>query len=605
MKKIVLDIYNIIKSNFKSIFIFEIIYRIVSLTVLVRIFEIAVGYILKGSGNSYLNPKNIGTIFTNPLTYPVLIGMILILILVGAYEMAVLYEGFSAAATGSNTRITAMTFGGLKRFARMFYGKNLPVVALNALLLYGIQMINIYELSELSRRGSDIMKVIAGTKALRFMCVIIVAAAVAGIVITMFALCYQTYGDNTGKQSEEPSIYQKGRKFYQKRIFRLVCIFFAEMVTLTALFFLAYFICMVVVACFVVVFTPDKYEMILVDVLGRNIKMLLVFFNSVIASLVCVGSITGIFFHYEHEIKAEIPVNPGYKAAPWKKKMFKITGIVILVGTVVSIFDVVVNGNRTIDNIFGNVAITAHRGNSGEAPENTIPAMEKAIDSFADYAEIDVRETSDGEIVVMHDLSVYRTTGVRNNVSDMTLDEIEKLDAGSFYSREYAGTGVPTLREVLKECKGKINLIIEIKTNRKDSDDYIHNIIEMIKDMKMEEQCMFQSGTYSVLKEIKKEDLDLHTGYIVAAAYGDYFKDDNVDFFSINASYINQNNVDAAHGYGKAVLAWTVNNRLDMIRMKNYGVDGIITDYPALAREVIYENDDTQSLVSYIRMLMK
>ena len=76
MKKIVLDIYNIIKSNFKSIFIFEIIYRIVSLTVLVRIFEIAVGYILKGSGNSYLNPKNIGTIFTNPLTYPVLIGMI-------------------------------------------------------------------------------------------------------------------------------------------------------------------------------------------------------------------------------------------------------------------------------------------------------------------------------------------------------------------------------------------------------------------------------------------------------------------------------------------------------------------------------------------------
>lgn len=83
MKKIVLDIYNIIKSNFKSIFIFEIIYRIVSLTVLVRIFEIAVGYILKGSGNSYLNPKNIGTIFTNPLTYPVLIGMILILILVG------------------------------------------------------------------------------------------------------------------------------------------------------------------------------------------------------------------------------------------------------------------------------------------------------------------------------------------------------------------------------------------------------------------------------------------------------------------------------------------------------------------------------------------
>lgn len=216
-----------------------------------------------------------------------------------------------------------------------------------------------------------------------------------------------------------------------------------------------------------------------------------------------------------------------------------------------------------------------------------------------------MRETSDGEIVVMHDLSVYRTTGVRNNVSDMTLDEIEKLDAGSFYSREYAGTGVPTLREVLKECKGKINLIIEIKTNRKDSDDYIHNIIEMIKDMKMEEQCMFQSGTYSVLKEIKKEDLDLHTGYIVAAAYGDYFKDDNVDFFSINASYINQNNVDAAHGYGKAVLAWTVNNRLDMIRMKNYGVDGIITDYPALAREVIYENDDTQSLVSYIRMLMK
>lgn len=96
--------------------------------------------------------------------------------------------------------------------------------------------------------------------------------------------------------------------------------------------------------------------------------------------------------------------------------------------------------------IFHDTKITAHRGASREAPENTLAAFQRAIDDMADYIELDVQMTSDGYIVVMHDTSAYRTTGVAKNITDMTYEEVKKLDAGYWFSEKYRGERVPSLK---------------------------------------------------------------------------------------------------------------------------------------------------------------
>ena len=124
--------------------------------------------------------------------------------------------------------------------------------------------------------------------------------------------------------------------------------------------------------------------------------------------------------------------------------------------------------DNSVETLMGDMEITAHRGGARKAPENTISALEYSIECGADFAEIDVQETKDGELILLHDDSLKRTAGVSKNVWEMNLAQIRKLDAGTSFHKRFRGEKIPTLEEVLKFCKGKLDLNIEIKYNGKD-----------------------------------------------------------------------------------------------------------------------------------------
>jgi glycerophosphoryl diester phosphodiesterase len=109
------------------------------------------------------------------------------------------------------------------------------------------------------------------------------------------------------------------------------------------------------------------------------------------------------------------------------------------------------------------VMVIAHRGEHLKHPENTLPAIQAAIDAGADYFELDVRTTADGKLVIMHDDKVNRTTNGTGEVSDLTLAQIRSLDAGIKSSPEFAGTKVPTFDEALELAHGKINIYVDTK----------------------------------------------------------------------------------------------------------------------------------------------
>ena len=207
-----------------------------------------------------------------------------------------------------------------------------------------------------------------------------------------------------------------------------------------------------------------------------------------------------------------------------KKRLLALLIFLLLGMDIVVTYARIRNGGSVTLEHLGNLQITAHRGDSGNAPENTLPSVEKGIESAADYIEIDVQETLDGVVVLMHDSTLARTTGAKQSVSSLRYDQLKYLDAGEWFCPEFKGTPVPTLEEVLKICKGKCCLNIEIKGNKK-TPDLEQHVVDLIHKYDFTRQCVVTSVYKSSLIKVKNYDPEIMTGYILSSAYGRYFLD--------------------------------------------------------------------------------
>ena len=240
-----------------------------------------------------------------------------------------------------------------------------------------------------------------------------------------------------------------------------------------------------------------------------------------------------------------------------------------------------------------NASVTAHRGDDAHAPENTMPAFEKAVEAGADIIELDVRQTKDGVYVVMHDENLNRTANVRHKVGEVDYDYIRKLDVGSLYDRSYDGTRIPTLEEVLIFAKeNDVFLNIELKPADTDQ-NYVQGIVDLLHEYDFVDQCMLGSQSVAALREAKELDPDISTLYIMTMAFGDFAGMQGIDGFSIKHTYISNNMVSRIHAKGKKIYAWTVNNESDIKDLLLLDVDGIITDDPANTKEVISNANDS------------
>lgn len=227
--------------------------------------------------------------------------------------------------------------------------------------------------------------------------------------------------------------------------------------------------------------------------------------------------------------------------------------------------------------------ITAHRGYSAMAPENTLPAIGLAIEHGADYIEIDVQKTKDEVLVLFHDRTLKRMAGINKKISDLTYDELSTIDLGSTYDDLFEGTTIATLEEALLLTKGQVKLNIELKSSE---EDLGRLVVEMVESHGMLEDIVITAADYEAIKRVKEYDDEIVTGYITSALYGDVSEMEYADVFSLQSSFITADLVEDIHRHGKLVFAWTVNNLNEMKRLMELGVDNIITDYVEHTLEV-------------------
>ena len=226
------------------------------------------------------------------------------------------------------------------------------------------------------------------------------------------------------------------------------------------------------------------------------------------------------------------------------------------------------------------VSALAHRGYSKAAPENTLAAYGKAIELQPDFMECDVRQTKDGQVIVIHDKSVDRTTNGKGLVADMTMAELRQLDAGSWFGPEFAGERLPTLEEALDLAKGKTVLVIEIK--EAGSED---QVIRIIKSREMSGEVMICSFHYKVGVRMPALDPQMPFSPIIytdqtvgpdeAVRLADEAAAVNGAIFAVNYQAITPALVEATHSANMLLESWTVDSEDDMRRMVELGVDVI------------------------------
>ncbi len=236
--------------------------------------------------------------------------------------------------------------------------------------------------------------------------------------------------------------------------------------------------------------------------------------------------------------------------------------------------------------------IIAHRGASGHAPEHTFPAWDRALQIGVDYLEQDLQMTSDGVLLVMHDATLGRTTSGCGDVIAHTLDQIQQLDAGSWFDKRFADTRVPTLRAVFERYGQRANYYIETK-NPEDAPGMEEKLLELISEFGLREgaverwQVLIQSFSKPSLLKIKDLDPELPLIQLVEKEYSSAQirqRLSDIRGYAVGIgparTSVDQALVDAAHAHGLVVHPYTANEESEMRRLIALGVDGIFTDFP-------------------------
>ena len=585
--------FSLLIDSSRHVWTFELAYKLVAFAVIFPIVLFAINFLMKIAGVNYLTNEYIQRAMTHPVVIFAIFLAIGIFVFYCTYEMTYLSVCFETKRTSCNASLVDIFYNSYKVFKNVFKPRHvglsifyfISILASNVTVwfnvLYSETNTNLIKMYIIRNHWYIKVEVI-------FVFIIIYAIVIPGIYAMNICMM-----EGLGFREA----YKKSARMVKKHPMGTISALVVYNLVMLAIIGITYVL--------ISVFLVAGVKILNMAYLGNAIFLSALRTERLIIKciLVCVAiplsfsAISHMYYKYTDvdDITFEFT---DIQEGPAKRRKV-IYSIVLTVAVVADAFYLIMTFN---DNPFENVAIfhetkvMAHRGASTETPENTMAAFQKAIDDMA----LDVQLTSDGEVIVMHDSNAYRTTGVDENIANMTYKEVRRLDAGSWYSVEYKGEKVPGLREVLELAQGKIKLNIELKP-ADNSEELARKTVALIEKYNMENDCVITSFSSSALSAAKSCDENIRVGYILSAAYGEYYDMKNIDFFSVNAAFLSKRTIDAIHNSGKQVYAWTVNNKDSIKNLTNKGVDGVITDNPVLARETIYSRDTSETIINMIR----
>ncbi|MGL4512507.1 MAG: glycerophosphodiester phosphodiesterase family protein [Lacipirellulaceae bacterium] len=233
------------------------------------------------------------------------------------------------------------------------------------------------------------------------------------------------------------------------------------------------------------------------------------------------------------------------------------------------------------------VVVIGHRGAPRAAPENTLAAIRAAIEGGADYVEVDVQESADGEVIVFHDSDFMKAAGLGLKVWDATREDLAAIDVGARRGERFRGERVPTLAQVLDLCRDRVGVLVELKYYGHDI-DLERRVVDVVERAGAALDTMFMSLRREGVAKLKGLRPHWRVGLLMSVAVGDQ-RGLKADFLAVNASFVTRGVLRSARRSGREVYAWTVNDPLTISSIVGRGIDGVITDEPGVAKRVLRE----------------
>lgn len=572
---------------FPHFVIFELLAKLFLLAIGVPVIAYLLKYTMKISGVTYLSDENLLIYLKKPTTIFAFIVLLFCVAFFTFVELSALVTCFSCHSKRQKITVGGMFVSGLKAFSKAFRWSGIPrfLVFMAFMPIVQFTFASGQFLAPLMPIVRTIFRSVSSTAAV-VVYVLIQVLVVILIVDKSYSLHYLVLTEHSFtdciKKSRQAISGNKSRMAVSL-FFWSICML---VISAVATFGIAFIIVFIIkgfsepVKAFRTALKVLKYA-------GR-IFMILSSFLSVPA-VTC--WITQHFFEDTENTETIIlPDSSNRKMKPSTRiaviSVMTVSGILLNMTYIQAIYKGNINLNT---GILTRTQITAHRGYSAVAPENTMYAFEEAVGIGADYIELDVQLTADGQLVVFHDNTIDRTTDGKGKLSKYTYEELQEFSAGSWFSKDgmFDDAKIVLFSDVL-ECVGNdILLNIEIK-NHGDIIRTAEKTVEVIEEYGIERSCYVTSFSYKALKTVKKLNPKIKTGLIANIATSTSFSQlKYIDAVSLNYIFINQSVVNMAHQNGKRVFVWTVDNRSDIQHMIAMGVDNIITNRPDRVSEIV------------------
>ncbi len=599
MKK---NIKNILLYNIKTLIGFELIYKIISVVIFGPIFLSLFKLITHISGYNYLTLENIIPFLLNPITLIFLFILIMFITFYTIIDISTIIIILDNAYQKKKITIKNAFIVACKKSLRIFKKKNLlfPI-----LVIFLIPFLNIGISSGFVSTISVpefILDYINKNSILSILYFVLIISLTIILFRWLYVIHYFVLEECNFKESKKKSI-NLSKKNKLKDFISII---------ITQIIIVLLYIVFILLGIFII--------SLLYKYLGKNLissfSITMIWFLIALSYIVLVLMATPIsyaiisvrFYKHKEEIKENVVhVKTYYKDNKKINKKFNILKYCIIILCIFSgtLFTYsVINGYYDLKiEYIRQIEVTAHRGASINYPENTMSAFIGAKELGADWIELDVQQTKDKEIIVLHDTNLKRTTGLDKNTWEVTYDEIKDLDAGSHLNSKFSDERIPTLKEVIKYAlDNNIKLNIELKPTGREI-DFEKMVVDIINEYNFSSNCVVTSQVYNVLENVKKYDNNIKTVYVMSLAYGNITDLIAADSFSVEASSITKTLVKKVHNSGKELYAWTVNTKESIDNMIDLNVDNIITDNIDLAKEEIYSSKTSDVINEYIKFV--
>ena len=590
-------------AHWKPLILFEILWKLVTLLVIAPACAGLIQLAIHLAKLKYLTTSNLLQFLRSPWTILLLAVLLLLAALYTLFEIAAVCTCFRQSRFQKvRTTLGRMVRSDLQSVLHFFRGGG-PFLVLHLLVLIPLMQFSATSGIFTAMGIPDFLAYYMTKK--EFLLPIYVAAIILCCLLSVrwvFSSVLFTQNQCSYRSARATSVQLVRGRFWQTFFSVLVwnCCYFAALLV---------FLCLITVVVLMVIRATGSNDLIMSQAM-RILKLLIqivLWSFSFFATPICMAHLTALLEKrcvQMPEVVLPEPVPLSRSAKPFRRSTavltaccFTVAALGLNLSYVYSVFTGKANFRLAL---FQNPTVMAHRGLSADAPENTLYAFSDAISVGADFIELDVQQTRDGVLVVMHDSNLKRTTGVNKDIWDVDYADIQNLDAGSWFDPAYANARIPTLEETLQFVDKRAKLNIEIKPTKHGSDTLEQDVAELITQYQYTDACYVTSFSYGSLKKVKEANPEIRTGYLMSVAYGQFYSLKYADAFSLNKVFVTSQVVNAAHQQGKQIFAWTVNGMSEVRSLCNLHVDSIITDDPVMVQNVISRDSTGETLRSVL-----